>query len=54
MIFDPDINGQMQEVIFSRKFHPSLTFNSTSVTQAEIQKHLGMFLESKLDFKQNV
>ena len=34
--------------------HPFLTFNGTSVTQSEIQKHLGMFLDSKLDFKQHI
>ena len=41
--FNPDINKQAQEVIFSRKLpksnHPSLTFKGTSVTQSEIQKH---------------
>ena len=47
----------MQEVTFSWKpqksNHPSLTFNSTSVTQSEIQIHLRMFLVSKLDFKEH-
>ena len=42
MSFNPDINKQAQEVIFSRKLqksnHPSLTFNGTCVTQSEIQK----------------
>ena len=37
MSFNPDINIQAQEVIFSRRLqksnHPSLTFNGTSVTQ---------------------
>ena len=40
---------------FSRKLqkpsHPSLTFNDTCGTPSEIQKHLGMFLDSKLGFK---
>ena len=58
MSFNPDINKQTQEVIFSLKLqksnHPSLTFNGTSVTQSEIQKHLGMFLDSKLDFKEHI
>ena len=48
MSFNPDTNKQAQ-VIFSRSLqmsnHPSLTFSSTSVTQSEIQKHLGMFLD---------
>ena len=33
---------------------PSLTFNRTSVTQSKIQKHSGMFLDSKLDFKEHI
>ena len=49
MSFNPDTNKQAQEVIFSRSLqmsnHPSLTFSSTSVTQSEIKKHLGMFLD---------
>ena len=43
MSFNPNINKQAQEVIFSRRLqksnHPSLMFNCTSVTQSEIQKH---------------
>ena len=44
----------MQETIFpstSQKSNPSSTFKGTSVTQSEIQKHLEMFRDSKLDFK---
>ena len=51
MSFNPDINKKAQDVIFSRKLqksnHPSLTFNGTCV-ESEIQKHLGMFLDSNL------
>ena len=58
MGLNPDINKEAQEVIFSRKLqksnHPSVTFNGTSVTQSEIQKHLGIFLDSKLDFKEHI
>ena len=58
MSFNPDTNKQAQEFIFSRRLqrsnHPSLTFNGTSVTQSEIKKHLGMFLDSKLDFKEHI
>ena len=43
MSFNPDINKQGQEDIFSRKLqkssHPCLKRNSTSVTQSQIQKH---------------
>ena len=46
------------EVTFSRKLqksnHPFLTFNGTSITQFEIQKHFKMFLYSKLDFKEHI
>ena len=58
MSFNPDINKQAQEAIFSRKLqksnHLSLTFNGTSVTQSEIQRHLGMFMDLKLDFKEHM
>ena len=58
MSLNPDINKQAQEVIFSRKLqksnYPSQTFHGTNVTQSEIQKHLGMFLDSKLDFKEHM
>ena len=58
MSFSTDFNKQAQKVIFSRKLqksnHPSLTFNGNSVTQSEIQKHLGMFLDSKLYFKEHI
>ena len=58
MSFNPDINKQAQEVLFSSRLqksnHPSLTFNGTSVIQSEIQKHLIMFLDSILDFKEHM
>ena len=54
MSFQLDINKQAQKVVFSRKLqkpnHLSSTFRGSCSTQSEIQKHLGMFLESKLDF----
>ena len=58
MSFIPNINKQEEKVIFSCKLqksnHPSLMLNSTTVTQSEIQKHLGMFLDSKLNFKEHI
>ena len=58
MNFNLDINKQAQEVIFFRKLqksnYPSLTFNGTGVTPLEIHKHLKMFLDSKLDFKEHI
>ena len=55
MSFNPDPNKQATEVLFSRKInsddHPILTFNGNQVQQCSLQKHLGMFLGNKLDFK---
>ena len=55
MTFNPDSNKQAQEVIFSRKFkkklQPPLNFNSNSVQQVQLQKHLDVYLDGKLDFK---
>ena len=54
--FNPDFNKQVQEVIFSRKIrktsHPPLTFNDNSVKQVQFRKHLGVYFESRLDFRE--
>ena len=56
--FNPDPNKQAQEVIFSRKFnkpdHPSLNFNNMVVIQSTTHKHLGMILDTKLDFQEHL
>ena len=58
MSFIHDPSKKAQEVIFSRKFnnvlHPSLTFNKVDVGQIRSQKHLGMFLDFKLSFKEHL
>ena len=58
MSFKRDITKEAQGVLFSRNFqklnHPSLTLKGTSITQSEIQKQLGVFLDSKLDFKEHI
>ena len=58
MSFNPDPTKQAQEVIFSRKnnkpCHPDLSFNQTIVNRASSQKHLGLILDEKLDFKEHV
>ena len=58
MSFNPDPNKQAQEVIFSRKLnkpdHPSLNFNNTVVIQSTTHKHLGMILDTKLDFQEHL
>ena len=55
MIFNPDLSKQSQEVIFSCKLqkstHSTLRFNDNTVTQSVTQEHLGMLLDTKLDFQ---
>ena len=49
MSFNPDLNKQAQEVVFSRKLNkasqPLITFNNAPVFCANWQKHLGMYLD---------
>ena len=58
MSFNPDPNKQAQEVIFSRKLikpkPPSLNFNNTVVIQSATHKHLGIRLNTKLDFQEDL
>ena len=58
MSFTTDPNKQAQEVIFSGKFsksnHPSLNFNNTTVTQSINHKHIGIILDTKLDFQEHL
>ena len=55
MSFNPDLSKQAQQVIFSRKLqkstHSTLSFINNTVTQSVTQKHLGMLLNTKLDFQ---
>ena len=50
---EPDSSKQAQEVIFFRKIkkpsHPVSIFNNIQVSQTPYQKHLGMFLDDKLN-----
>ena len=56
--FNPDPTKQAQELIFSRKVqttnHLPLFFNENVVQQTTLQKHLGMFLDSKLNFSEHL
>ena len=58
MLFNPDISKQAHEVVFSRKHfkisHPSLTFNSIPVAQVGSLNHLGISLDSKLNFDEHL
>ena len=54
MQFNPDPKKQANEVIFSRKSnrctYPPVTFNNNIIATCPHQKHLGVVLDSKLDF----
>ena len=55
MLFNPDPSKPAQEVLFSRKkqvqIHPTISLNNIQVERAPYQKHLGLILEEKLNFK---
>ena len=54
MSFNTNPNIQVQKVIFSCKIrktsHLQLNFNSNLVKQVLFQKHLGVYLDGRLDF----
>ena len=59
MKFNPDLNKQATELLFSCKKkpspnHPSLFFNESIVPKVNEQKHLGLILDSKLFFERHV
>ena len=58
MNFIPDPSKQAQEVIFSRKLqkknHNQVYFSHSSVKQVPSQKHLGMYLDTKLNFQEHL
>ena len=49
MSFNPDLSKQAQ-----KSTHPTLSFNNNTITQSVTQKHLGMSLDTKLDFQGHV
>ena len=58
MSFNPDISNQAHEVTFSHKrsvsSHPPLTFNNIPVAQTNSQRHLGIQLDKKLNFEEQL
>ena len=58
MVFNPDITKQAIEVIFSCKDkkteHPELTFNGIPIARKPFTKHLGVFLDSRLNFAKHI
>ena len=58
MLFNPDPKKPAQEVIFSWKkqsqSHSTISLNNIHVERASYQKHLGIILDEKLNFKQHI
>ena len=58
MLFNSDPVKQAIKVCFSHKrgkvVYPPLQFNSNDAQSANSQKHLGLVLDSKLDFNKHV
>ena len=58
MLFNPDPSKQAIEICFSHKRVSencsSLVFNDTKVQIDNSQKHLGLILDSKLDFNDHI
>ena len=58
MSSNSDLSKKAQEVIFSRKqaksLHPDLLINNTPVHQSHCQKHLGVYLDMKVNFELHI
>ena len=58
MSFNPDLSKQVQETVCSRKTHkisyPKVNFNNSPVVQSTYQKHLGLYLDQKLNFSYHI
>ena len=58
MSFNLDPSKQSQEVIYSRKLqkvsHLSIYFNNNPIKQVSSQKHLGVILDTKLNFQEHI
>ena len=58
MLFNPDPKKPAQEVLFSRKTqvqnHPTISLNNIQVERSVYQKHLGVILDEKLNFKEHI
>ena len=56
MLFNPDPNKPVQEVLFPRKnkvqVHPTINLNNIQVERTSYQKHLGILLDEKVNLKQ--
>ena len=56
MLFNPDASKQAQEVVFSRKILTIMTssFSNMLINSKNTQKHLGLYLDTKLNFSEHI
>ena len=58
MAFNPDLSKQTQEIVFTCKTHivshPKVNFNNFPVVQSAYQKHLGLYLDWKLNISHHI
>ena len=58
MFFNPDPNKPAQEVLFSRKkqvqIQPTISLNNIQAKRTPYQKHLGLILDEKFNFKEHI
>ena len=58
MLYNPDASKQAQEIIFSRKKSLSnlsdFYFNNMPLKRKNTQKHLGLYLDAKLNFSEHI
>ena len=58
MLFNPDASKQVEEIVFSRKKNPSnhyaFYFNNMPLKRKNTQKHLGLYLDAKLNFSEHI
>ena len=58
MLINPGTNRSVQEVLFSRKKktqnHSNISLNNIQVEGVSHQKHLGIILDEKRNFKEHI
>ena len=58
MLINPDPSKPTQELLFPRKnqvqIHPAISLSNIQVKLAPYQKHLGLILDEKPNFKQHI
>ena len=58
MAFNPDLSKQLQEIVFSHKTHkisnPKVNYNNSPIVQRTCQKHLGLYLDEKLNLSHHI